>query len=509
MSMTGQEDMKRATAERPQGPAAPPRLLLWLVVGLFLLAIIGGFAGIYVFRNVLRPGQQQRIIGIVPFMSAFVARTDPHATIPTAISPGSGGISPEDLLSGPLVSTTAEPATETDATAEPLAASLLPTATALPTLTFTPQPSPTPTDQPTLAPTQQPGALALARYRSVPVAQVPASQDAEPGQQSLVQETAAMSMPRDHRLFGITHVQQTWNNCGPANITMALSYFSWHEDQEFAAGFLKPDSEDKNVNPTEMVAFVNGQTGVRAVTRMGGDMALLKQFVAADFPVIIETGYAPEGYDWIGHYRTVVGYDDNLQQFHIFDSYLGTGENGAGLTVPYNEFDADWQAFNRLFIVIYLPEREREVISILGERTDVARSAELALQVAQSEARANPRDKFAWFNMGTSLAKLGRYEEAAAAFDQASQIGLHFRMLWYQFGPYEAYYNVGRYDDVLALVNINLNNGGNYVEETYYWQGMVYAAQGRNDLARQSFTQALRRNPRFTAAQTALDEMTA
>ena len=468
--MSRQEDMRRNTPDRPQSAGGTPRFLLWLVIGLFLLAIIGGFAGIYVFRNVLRPGQQQRIIDIAPFMSAFVARTDPNATIPTAISPGSGGISPEDLLNAPLVGGTVEPDEEApDATDEPLEAAM----------------------------------LTLARLTGASIAQ--AAPDAAPA----AQETAAISIPREHRLFGIRHVQQTWNNCGPANITMALSFYSWKEDQEYAASFLKPDREDKNVNPAEMVAFVNEQTNVRAVTRMGGDMDLIKQFIAAEFPVIIETGYAPEGYDWIGHYRTVVGYDDNLQQFYIYDSYLGTGENGAGLAVPYMEFDRDWQAFNRTFIVIYHPDREREVVRILGERADVARSAELALEVAQQEARANPRNQYAWFNMGTSLVKLGRYEEAAAAFDQASQIGLHFRMLWYQFGPYEAYYNVGRYDDVMALVNVNLNNGGTYVEETHYWQGMVYAAQGQTDLARQAFNRALGHNPRFVAAQAALDELTA
>ena len=47
-------------------------------------------------------------------------------------------------------------------------------------------------------------------------------------------------------------------------------------------------------------------------------------------------------------------------------------------------------------------------------------------------------------------------EEAAAAFDQARQIGLPWRMLWYQFGPFEAYYETGRYDEVIALADATL-----------------------------------------------------
>ncbi|RIK17073.1 MAG: hypothetical protein DCC51_12895, partial [Anaerolineae bacterium] len=68
---------------------------------------------------------------------------------------------------------------------------------------------------------------------------------------------------------------------------------------------------------------------------------------------------------------------------------------------------------------------------------------------AAGKARATlalaPDDPFAWFNLGSSLTELARlddaalFEGAAAAFDQARLLGLPPRMLWYQFGPYEAY----------------------------------------------------------------------
>ena len=109
--------------------------------------------------------------------------------------------------------------------------------------------------------------------------------------------------------------------------------------------------------------------------------------------------------------------------------------------------------------------------------------------------------------MGSSLARLGRYEEAAVAYDQATRVGLHYRMTWYQFGIFEAYFNTGRYDDVLSYVDSNLTSGGEYVEETHYWQGRVYAEQGRNDLARAAFTKALQHNPRFQAATDALAQL--
>ena len=503
MQMNNPKDVNRDPARQPKELAAPPRLLLWVVIGLFVLALLGGVAGVYVFRNVLRPGQQQRIIAIAPFMSGLLSRPDPNATLPTVSAPTSeGGLSPEDLLAAPLILTTeeAEPATEdADATLE---VGLVATSTPLPTLIPTQPPTATPVPPTVVA--QNP--VVLASYRVSP-AQVDTQAQPAPDEVQQVQQSPLQSVPRDHRLFGIRHVQQTWNNCGPANITMALSYFGWQSGQEEAAAFLKPDSEDKNVSPSEMVAFVNEGSGVRAISRLGGDIDLVKLMVANEFPVIIESGYAPEGYDWIGHYRTVVGYDDSLQVFYVYDSYLGSGENGAGMAIPYEQFDRDWQNFNRIFIALYLPEREGELVSILGDRADVTRAAEMAYEVARQEARANPQDVYAWFNMGTALTRLGRFDEAAVAYDQATRVGLHYRMTWYQFGIFEAYFNTERYDDVLSYVDSNLSSGGEYVEETHYWQGRVYAARGQTDLARASFTRALQHNPRFQAATDALAQL--
>ncbi len=504
MALNPQHEVKRPTGAQPGELAAPPRLLFWLIIGLFVLGIVGGVTGVVVFRNVLRPGQQQRIIDMLPFMSALLDKPDPGATLPTVVPP-TGAISPDDLLNSPLVSTTDEPTplppTPTEVAPTPVSA--LPTASLHPTTTPTP-----PTATPTMEPTAESLALTVASLGGVGVAQADTGAEPPPAPQvAAASVDVGPDIPSAHRLYGFTHVEQTWNNCGPANITMALSYYGWQGTQEQAAEFLKPDREDKNVNPAEMVSYVNEASGVRAITRIGGDLALLKQLVAAEFAVIVESGYAPEGYDWIGHYRTIVGYDDSQQLFYLYDSYLGTGANGEGLAVSYDQLDQDWQAFNRVFIALYTQEREAEVAAILGERADVTRAAELALTTAQQEARANPQNEYAWFNMGSSLVRLGRYEEDAAAYDRAVSLGLSFRMLWYQFGLFEAYYNMQRYDDVLSYVTSNLNNGGSYVEETYYWQGRAYAAQGRRDLAADAFRRALTHNPRYTAAQEALAEL--
>jgi tetratricopeptide (TPR) repeat protein len=291
---------------------------------------------------------------------------------------------------------------------------------------------------------------------------------------------------------------------------MALSHFGWREDQDYAADLLKPNTEDKNVNPAEMVAFVREQTQVSAITRIGGDLELVKDFIAANIPIIVETGYTPEGELWYGHYQTVVGYDDNQSVFYIYDSWLGIGLGESGIAEHYADFDRNWRDFNRTFIVIYEKDREGVVQQILGDRADVTMANEHALDVAREEATADRQDAFAWFNMGTAYTRLGQYEEAAAAYDQAFRLGvLPFRMLWYQFGPFEAYFETGRYDEVMALVSSNLSTAGNYVEETFYWQGKAYEAQGQAQQAAGAFQRALANNPRYQAARDALDSLNA
>lgn len=480
---TQQESM--STSPHHAGVTPPPRFLLWLVIGVVLLGILGSVGAVYVFRSILLPGQQQRVIDQLPFMRVFMPPTPVGGTLPTA-QPADSEISPEDLLSAPL----GLPTSTLVPTSEPTEAVLLqiePSATP----TSTPLPTNTPTDVP---PTE------------IVAAAVPGDQIQNVSQGIVTQP----ELPASARMFGFVHTKQTWNNCGPANVTMALSYYGWRRDQSFAAEMLKPDREDKNVNPYELVRFVNEQSNVRAITRMGGDLEMLKRFVAAQMPVIIETGYMPEGYDWLGHYQTVVAYDDLQDLFYLYDSYLGAGEGGEGLAESYTDLDRNWQHFNRTFIVIYEPSREAEVRDILGDRADPIRAAEMALEVARSEARANPRDVFAWFNIGTSLTRLGLYEEAAVAYDKARSEGsLPWRMTWYQFGPFEAYYHSGRYNDVLALVDINLTNGAQYVEETYFWQGRVLEAQGDLSGARQAFNRALQHNYLYTEARDALDSLNA
>jgi hypothetical protein len=463
------------------------------------MGVVGVLIGVYLFREILEPGQQQRVINYLPFMESLLDRPDVGSTLPTAQAVDEDAAnallnsplslaSPTDDNAGAVSTEVTEDATPeaetTDEAALIIAAepTQAPSATPIPTLTT---PPPTATLPPTSAPP-------VTQNVNTVSAQVDFSPSTSVGWAPAAQN------------FGFRYQKQTWNNCGPANITMALSYYGWTRDQAFAGDILKPNREDKNVSPHELAEFVNERSDIKGLWRMGGSLNILRALIANEFPVIIERGHMFEGYDWLGHYQTLVGYNDNQRTFVIYDSFLGEG-----IFESYDAVDQGWRDFNRAFVVVYDPAREARLMEILGDLAEPDLAATSAFNTAQEEARLNPQDAFAWFNMGTSLTALERYQEAAYAFDRATSIGLPWRMLWYQFGPLEAYFNEGRYDDVLKYVDNNLNNGGEYVEETYYWQGRVFAAQGRTGEAATAFRNALRHNSHYTAAQEALNALDA
>lgn len=318
-------------------------------------------------------------------------------------------------------------------------------------------------------------------------------------------------LPISATLPPITHTRQTWNNCGPATISMALLYFGQFGDQADAASFLKPDPEDKNVSPHELAAYAQS-LGLSTQLRVGGDLARLKRLIAAGFPVVVETWFIPEPGDQMGHYRLLTGYDDNARHFIAQDSY-----NGPNVRLNYDALDELWRVFNRVYLVVYEPAQESELVAILGAELDDQVMYTRALETAQEEV-INPSTEcvayedcadstaFSWFNVGTSLNAVGQHQDAAAAYDQARLLGLPWRMLWYQFGPYETYYAAGRFDDVITLATATLNVVDN-LEESHYWRGMAFLAQGNAGRARADFEAAVKYNPNFSPASEALESL--
>jgi hypothetical protein len=389
----------------------------------------------------------------------------------------------------------------------------------------------TPPEKVTFLPKEQPASVPTALLALAP-SQVPTSTQPRPTDQPAASPTlppsesvppapteppsvAPTAIPDKVTLEGLRYQAQTFNNCGPANLAMALSYWGWTGDQGDTRHFLRPNFpkiDDKNVMPEEMVNFVETQTDLKALRRVGGDAELLKRLIAAGFPVLIEKGHQPPKDWWMGHYLVINAYNDGKQRFTGQDSLISADD-----PLPYDELEPWWRDFNYVYIVIFPPERENEVLSLLGPQADEQANYQYAAEKARQEipALAGRDQYFAWFNLGTNLVALKDYAGAAAAYDQAFAINASlpekqrlYRMLWYQTGPYEAYFYAGRYQDLLDLGNATLAWVGEPVlEETFYWLGRGREALGDIDKAVYDYTKAVEINPRSTPAQDELNRL--
>ena len=171
--------------------------------------------------------------------------------------------------------------------------------------------------------------------------------------------------------------------------------------------------------------------------------------------------------------------------------------------------------FLELGVVARVPERDHKPAPAL-DLLDEATMWQNAAQRAQAAIDSDPENAFAWFNLGTSLTRLGEmtgeseyYENGAAAFDQARILGIPPRIVWYQFRPYTAYMRVGRYQDMIDLADVTLTTqGGRNVEETYLFKGHALALQGDAQGAIEAYEQAIRLNEFFYPARWALDSIT-
>jgi len=338
-------------------------------------------------------------------------------------------------------------------------------------------------------------------------------------------------------LPNVVYVNQRdrWNYCGPSNLTMALKYWGWTGSRDDVASVVKPGIQnmkldfitrgksDKNVMPYELTDFVQDFTDYNVVLRYGGNVDLIKRLVAAGFPVVAEKGYYEADYTgkvaWMGHYQFVTGYEDEVQSLIVQDTWL----DGPNFRINYDKFTSGWRSFDYIFFIVFPPDHELELMRLLGSFADPAWSYQHALDLANQDIQTQTGIDlfFAWFNKGTSQVKLFQYSVAAQAYDTAFNLyaGLGtnnqqrpYRMMWYQTGPYMAYYNSGRYGDVINLANITMDNYKLMsglpptFEESFYWRGLAEYALGQTADGIADLRESVRLNSNFTAGLQKLND---
>ena len=108
-----------------------------------------------------------------------------------------------------------------------------------------------------------------------------------------------------------------------------------------------------------------------------------------------------------------------------------------------------------------------------------------------------------------------QYAEAAEAFDQGFEVygwlpvyDRPWRMLWYQVGPYEAYYYTGRYNDVISLTYKTITDASTpALPETFLWSGRANVALGNTQAAVYDFQRALQWHPGWQPAIAELEAL--
>ena len=335
-------------------------------------------------------------------------------------------------------------------------------------------------------------------------------------------------LPATVMLNGIKYEHQhgRLNYCGPANFSMALTYWGWDGNRDVIGKAVKPTDKDKNVMPYELQDYITDNVpGMRAIVRNGGDIEMLKRLVSAGFPVVVEKGIyeldVNGKYGWMGHYGFVTGYDEPKEMIIYQDTYQPQGAPpGPNRQIKYSTFIEGWRAFDYVFVVVYPDEKENEVLTLLGPLADEEQASRHALSMAQAEAQTlTDVDRFfAWFNVGTSHVALLQYADAAIAYDYAFNLYADlsvndsvrpYRMMWYQTGPYKAYFYTNRFADVINLADTTLNDtiSEPVLEESLYWRGRAYYMAGKTDLAVKDYRAALSVHPQWIPATQALQDL--
>lgn len=300
------------------------------------------------------------------------------------------------------------------------------------------------------------------------------------------------------------HVFQTFNNCGPASLSMALRFYGITVSQQELGQALRPyqvpngDNDDKSVTLQELADKAR-EYGFIPFYRPMGSPDLVKQFIAQDIPVIARTWLAPN--EDIGHYRVIKGYDETRGVFIQDDSL-----QNKNLEYTYADFNDIWKKFNYEYLVFVPKDKVELTEQILGENADTKTAWQNAVEKSQSVLTQNPDDIYARFNLSVALYNTQDYQRSVEEFEKVEN-RLPFRTLWYQIEPIKAYFELGNYQRVFSLTDKVLNNYNKAFSELYLIRGEIYKKQGNVEAAKEEFQKAVQYNINLKAAQLALNSI--
>jgi len=330
----------------------------------------------------------------------------------------------------------------------------------------------------------------------------------QPSKVPAPQPTTLKTPPASYQLRQATHTYQTFNNCGPATLSMFLSYFDINVDQKTLGDQMRPyqhpqgDNDDKTIFPaefTDWAAAYGEDIGLNVIYRPNGSIELLKYFLSNDIPVVAKTWLNLK--EDIGHFIIVRGYDDDKQVVIVDDSYYGPNRK-----YSYYDFLSLWQSFNFGYIVAYENSQADVVQEILGAEMDKAVAWQNAVTRAHKEHELVPDNIYPLYNLAVGYYHVDNYEDSVKYFEQVES-RLPRRMLWYQIEPIKSYVELGDYGRVFELIKNILENGNKAFSELYFIRGQIYLERGETNKAKQEFEQAVYYNSSYENARKALEQL--
>lgn len=310
----------------------------------------------------------------------------------------------------------------------------------------------------------------------------------------------AENLPAQKILAIPYHTFQSFNNCAPAALSIDLSYYGVNKTQQELAADLRPYNnpqginDDKSTVPEELGEEAR-KFGLIPYYRVNGNIDLLRQFIAADIPVVLRTLLHDN--ENFAHYRVVKGYDNTTRELIQDDSY-----EGKNLRFSYDKFLTLWQQFNYEYLILVPPGKQAIAEGILGENLDPKVAWQGAVRTAEAELAKDPNDIRARFNLSKALYGTGDYKRSVQEFEKIDD-KLPQIVLWYQMQPIQSYFELGDHEKVMEWANAILARNVSF-EEMYILRGKVYLRQGRPELAKKEFEQAVFYNKNSKAAKEAL-----
>ncbi|MDD5455200.1 MAG: C39 family peptidase [Candidatus Ratteibacteria bacterium] len=246
--------------------------------------------------------------------------------------------------------------------------------------------------------------------------------------------------------------QKERNYCGPAVLSMVLNY--WDEHKTFSQEEIVEDIFDPTVeitNNSEMVFYPYSNNF--SVFSFNGNVEQLKNLVREDIPIIILQRVVGKIVNK-GHYRVVVGYDDNQNIIIVNDPWFGEE-----LSISYNVFSELWAFGKDLnknnWALVILPKEKENILS--------------KLEMKESAVT--------YHNIATALYNRGKIEESIKQWLKTIEISpeevTFYYCISYAYIQQQNYNEAIRYGKMAVELDDNNGSAHDTLGWAYYKKGIL------------------------------------